>query len=144
VGVGGRGGFQADPSRLPPPRPAHADKAAAQQAHRRGYDLGTRLHHDDGAEVLAALTRLGFEPEHTTGRGLRHNFPFHALADSHTSLVCGLNNAFLTGLLDGLHATNAWARLAPHPGRRCVEMTETDARDRPPPGSSPAAARLPI
>jgi predicted ArsR family transcriptional regulator len=70
--------------------------------------------------------------------------PFHALADRYTSLVCRLNHAFLTGLPDGLHAANAPARLAPHRGRCCVELTETDARDRPPPWPSPAAARLPI
>jgi predicted ArsR family transcriptional regulator len=109
--------------------PAHADQAAARQAHHRGQTLGTALLTQDRPELLAALTRLGFEPEHATGRVLLHNCPFHALASRHTSLVCGLNHAFLTGLLDGLHAGDVQARLAPHPGRCCVELTETGSPD---------------
>ena len=50
--------------------------------------------------------------------------PFHALAAKHTTLVCGLNHAFLAGLLDGLNANDRRAVLAPHPGRCCVELVE--------------------
>ena len=70
-----------------------------------------------------ALHGLGFEPEPASGRVLLHNCPFHALATQHTELVCGLNHAFLTGLLAGLPATGVHAELAPHPGRCCVELT---------------------
>jgi predicted ArsR family transcriptional regulator len=109
--------------------PAHADQAAARHAHHRGQTLGAALRSEDRPQLLAALTRLGFEPEHATGRVLLHNCPFHTLATRHTSLVCGLNHAFLTGLLDGLHATDTQARLAPHPGRCCVELTQTGSPD---------------
>ncbi|MFG2042986.1 hypothetical protein [Dactylosporangium sp. NPDC048998] len=37
------------------------------------------------ADLMAVLTRLGFEPQATTGRVLLHNCPFHALATRHTS-----------------------------------------------------------
>jgi predicted ArsR family transcriptional regulator len=56
-----------------------------------------------------------------------HNCPFHALAARHTALVCGLNHAFLTGLLTGLHATHRQAVLEPRPGRCCVELVERPA-----------------
>lgn len=102
--------------------PTHADEAAVRHASDRGRAIGAAVRADEHANLLAALARLGFEPEHTTGRVLLHNCPFHALAASHTALVCGLNHAFLTGLLDGLNADDHQAVLAPHPGRCCVEL----------------------
>ena len=69
------------------------------------------------------LADLGFEPERGPGRLLLGNCPFHDLARRHTALVCGLNHAFLAGLVDGLGAP-AVARLAPRPGRCCVELAD--------------------
>lgn len=103
--------------------PRCADRAATEHAHRHGHTLGSALRAGHGPDLLAALTQLGFEPEATTGRVLLHNCPFHALAARHTGLICGLNHAFLAGLLDGLGATEVHARLAPHPGRCCVELS---------------------
>jgi len=101
--------------------PTHADRAAAESAHRRGAALGAALR---DSSVVAVLDGLGFEPEPVEqALVVLHNCPFHALAARHTSLVCGLNHAFLTGLIDGLGATGIHARLAPHPGRCCVELT---------------------
>ncbi len=102
--------------------PAHAGRAATRQARQRGRELGTTVLADHRGNLVAALKRLGYEPTSTAGRVLLHNCPFHALALQHTDLVCGLNHAFLAGLLDGLHATDVTARLAPHPGRCCVEL----------------------
>ncbi|MFG1951933.1 helix-turn-helix transcriptional regulator [Micromonospora sp. NPDC048830] len=101
--------------------PAHAGRAAGQHAHERGRALGTALA-ADGTDLTTALTHLGFEPHPTADRILLHNCPFHALAARHTALVCGLNHAFLTGLLHGLGATDRRALLAPRPGRCCVEL----------------------
>jgi predicted ArsR family transcriptional regulator len=109
--------------------PTNAGQAATRHAHRHGQALGTALA-DDGTDLHAALTHLGFEPEHTPGRVLLHNCPFHALAARHTGLVCGLNHAFLTGLLDGLRADDRQAVLAPHPGRCCVELISAARRGR--------------
>lgn len=106
--------------------PADAGHAALDHARRRGHALGAALGTELAAGrdrgLLAALGRLGFEPQPAAGRLVLHNCPFHALATRHTSLVCGLNHAFLTGLLDGLCATDRHAVLAPHPGRCCVEL----------------------
>jgi predicted ArsR family transcriptional regulator len=103
--------------------PADAEHGAERHARRRGHAIGAALRAEHGADLIGALARLGFEPERTADRVLLHNCPFHALATRHTGLVCGLNHAFLTGLVAGLPATGVQARLAPHPGRCCVELT---------------------
>ena len=103
--------------------PADAERAAVRHARERGYSVGAALRAERGADLVDALARLGFEPERSADRVLLHNCPFHALATQHTELVCGLNHAFLTGLLAGLPATGVHAELAPHPGRCCVELT---------------------
>jgi predicted ArsR family transcriptional regulator len=110
--------------------PAHADDAATRHARGRGHTLGTTLA-ADGADLGTALAHLGFEPHADAGQILLRNCPFHALASRHTALVCGLNHAFLAGLLDGLRATGHEAVLAPHPGRCCVELART-------PGTGPS------
>jgi predicted ArsR family transcriptional regulator len=98
--------------------PGHADRAAHRHAHRRGKALGARLR---GRPLRNVLTDLGFEPDHGQPTVLR-NCPFHALAARHTTLVCGLNHDFLTGLVEGLELTGVHARLAPRPGACCVEL----------------------
>jgi predicted ArsR family transcriptional regulator len=100
--------------------PADASRGAVREARRRGRAVGAA---QQGTDLLTALARLGFEPASERGRVLLHNCPFHALAARHTELVCGLNHAFLGGLLHGMQATGARARLAPHPGRCCVELS---------------------
>jgi predicted ArsR family transcriptional regulator len=104
--------------------PTDAQRAATRHAHQHGQAFGAALA-DNGADLVAALEHLGFEPEHAIGTVLLRNCPFHALAARHTTLVCGLNHAFLTGLLDGLAATDRHALLAPRPGRCCVELAES-------------------
>jgi predicted ArsR family transcriptional regulator len=103
--------------------PAHADDAARRNAHERGHALGTRLR---GSALLDVLDGLGFEPGDGAPTVL-HNCPFHALAARHTALVCGLNHAFLTGLVDGLDAAGVQARLAPRSDACCVELSTPDA-----------------
>jgi predicted ArsR family transcriptional regulator len=99
--------------------PAHAGEAARRCAHQRGLAIGTGLR---GATPLDALAGLGFEPDRGEPTVL-HNCPFHVLAAQHTALICGLNHAFVTGLVDGLGAGEVQARLAPRPGACCVELT---------------------
>jgi len=83
----------------------------------------------------ALLARRGFEPSRTTPTCLRlRNCPFHPLAGRAPELVCGLNHAFLQGLLTGLRATSVDARLvAPAAGECCVEL-RPGSRDRSAPG----------
>ncbi|MFF3559350.1 transcriptional regulator [Streptomyces sp. NPDC002574] len=79
------------------------------------------------------LERFGFEPDRQGPTLLRLlNCPFHQLAARSPELICGINHAFLAGMLDGLQATGVDAVLAPSPGRCCVEVREPsdDARAR--------------
>jgi predicted ArsR family transcriptional regulator len=71
----------------------------------------------------AVLERHGFEPCRAAGGVRLRNCPFHPLAAAAPELVCGLNQAFVSGLLDGLHADAAVdAVLAPSAGACCVEL----------------------
>jgi predicted ArsR family transcriptional regulator len=104
--------------------PAHADDGARRHARRRGQALGAQLR---GADLLDVLAGLGFEPQGASGEPVAlRNCPFHALATRQTALVCGLNHAFLAGLVQGLDVTGIHARLAPRAGACCVELTPDD------------------
>ncbi|NJC67916.1 helix-turn-helix domain-containing protein [Planosporangium flavigriseum] len=102
--------------------PADAERAAYRHARQRGRDLGAQVRAAD-AGIVDALAALGFEPQSEPGRVLLRNCPFHVLAARHTGLVCGLNHAFLAGLVDGSGLTDVEARLEPRPGACCVQLT---------------------
>lgn len=73
------------------------------------------------AELL--LQRYGFEPCRETPLAVRlRNCPFHPVVERSPELVCAINHAFVTGLLDGLEARSAQATLAPRGGECCVEL----------------------
>lgn len=93
--------------------------AAARHARERGRALGEQLPRTVG--LIQTLESLGYEPAQEAGSVRLRNCPFHALADSHTELVCGLNHAFVAGLVAGADPTRQ-ARLAPRPGSCCVEI----------------------
>jgi predicted ArsR family transcriptional regulator len=101
--------------------PTDAEAAARRRAEIHGRQLGARLA-EEGADAVAALESLGFEPHADKRLVLLHNCPFHALATRHTALVCGINHAFLSGVLEGL-GSEMTANLAPRPGFCCVELT---------------------
>nr|WP_221464375.1 hypothetical protein [Actinophytocola algeriensis] len=48
---------------------------------------------------------------------------FHPLAAKAPDVVCGINHAFLTGVVDGLAATSIRAVLDPGAGGCCVELS---------------------
>lgn len=111
----------------------NAHQAALRVAHDHGRRLGEEHARDRrpgrlGAE--RALTRAeallhghGFEPHREQPTCLRLlNCPFHALAARSPELVCGINHAFLGGLLVGLGASSVEAVLDPRPGECCVEL----------------------
>jgi predicted ArsR family transcriptional regulator len=116
--------------------PGDATGAAHRHARRRGEALGAQLRAGgDRADLAAVLADLGFEPRaDPDGRLLLHNCPFHALAAQHTALVCGLNHAFLAGLVAGLAASEVRPDLVPRPGACCVTLTPADG-----PGAEPPA-----
>jgi predicted ArsR family transcriptional regulator len=84
---------------------------------------------DDVSAAFATLTDLGFEPRRgTTGELSLGNCPFHGLAVRHPELVCGLNEALIAGVLDGLGADGLCARLQPDPGSCCVRVSAASAK----------------
>ena len=73
--------------------------------------------------AVRALERLGYEPRERGRDIVLANCPFHALAERHRSLVCGMNLDFLTGVAEGLDAEERLApRLEPEPGSCCVRL----------------------
>jgi predicted ArsR family transcriptional regulator len=77
------------------------------------------------AELAGALEPLGYEPRPAPGGDGQEamvlaNCPYHALAQEHTQLVCGLNRHFVQGVADGLGRREVQACLEPEEGRCCV------------------------
>ena len=102
-----------------------AVREAAEQAGRRaGSAAGSA---GDCSRVLAAH---GYEPRSRGEEILLGNCPFDALVREHTRLVCGLNQCFIGGVLDGLGCGELEAVLDPEPGLCCVKV-------RPRPSASP-------
>jgi predicted ArsR family transcriptional regulator len=116
-------------------QPGNARVAAEHHASAVGRRVGKdcRARPNPGADTAAelaaayaALTDLGFEPRSTGAEDLTlANCPFHALARRQPELICGLNQAFVTGLLGGLGTTTLRARLLPQPGGCCVRVAST-------------------
>lgn len=74
--------------------------------------------------AVTALRELGYEPREQGGEVLLDNCPFHALAERHRALVCGMNQHLLTGVTDGLGAGDRLvAALRPEPGACCVRLS---------------------
>lgn len=88
---------------------------------RAAAELGRELATDgEGArQLLACLSRQGFEP-YLDGVVIRlRNCPFHRLAQEHTELVCGMNLAMLAAVTDATDPSFE-ARLDPAEDRCCV------------------------
>ncbi|MCP2329250.1 putative ArsR family transcriptional regulator [Hamadaea flava] len=106
--------------------PAHAGDAAREEAYARGRAHSTPVH--GLAEAVRLLDELGFEPAIEPGSPgdsdvlVLRNCPFHALVAEQTELVCGLNHAYVEGVLSGDPALAA--RLAPRPDACCVEVCQ--------------------
>jgi predicted ArsR family transcriptional regulator len=98
---------------------------AAERRHARPGRLGA-----ERALTLALpfLERFGFEPARTApGIVVLRNCPYQPLAAREPGLVCGINQAFLAGFLDGLGTSAAAAVLNPRPGTCCVELRAAGA-----------------
>jgi predicted ArsR family transcriptional regulator len=100
------------------------DRALESCAHEEGVSVGRAAQGLEPHEPLGVLAQVlgsqGFQPRVEDGDVLLANCPFDALAQKHTALVCGLNQAFVQGVADGL-SVDAEARLEPEPGRCCVK-----------------------
>jgi predicted ArsR family transcriptional regulator len=91
------------------------------RAFRRGRELGAAAGPGRDA-VLDVLEQHGFEPRVQQGEVALVNCPFHALAQQHPELVCGMNLRLLDGLLDGVPDAGLRASLRPESGRCCVRL----------------------
>ncbi|MFC7450769.1 helix-turn-helix transcriptional regulator [Rhodococcus daqingensis] len=99
---------------------------------RRAKDLGMTLGADAGptdADLLAALEQCGYEPRAEGDDIALVNCPFHALAEQHTEMVCGMNLELIEGLLEGADCPGRRARLAPADGYCCVRIEPTAAAE---------------
>ncbi|MQM24662.1 helix-turn-helix transcriptional regulator [Glycomyces albidus] len=100
---------------------ADADSEALRSALAAAAERHGRAVAEDGGDLLATLGGCGYEPQ-VTERGdieLR-NCPFHRIVQRETALVCGVNRAFLRGVLAARDAEPDRVELAPAPGRCCV------------------------
>jgi predicted ArsR family transcriptional regulator len=73
-------------------------------------------------DLFDALAADGYQPRRDGDGITLANCPFHALAREATELVCGMNRAYLEGVLRGIGETGLAARLDPAPGRCCVRL----------------------
>ena len=55
------------------------------------------------------------------------NCPFHAVAQDHRDVVCGLNLRLVEGVIAGCGDPHAHAELDPHPDHCCVVVHNASA-----------------
>jgi predicted ArsR family transcriptional regulator len=102
----------------------HAAVAAGHEAGKGAADAGN-VGGDPLRDAAAVLAACGYEPQHEDDAVLLANCPFHALAEQHTDLVCGLNAHFVGAALEASGHDDVTARLAPRPGYCCVRVETT-------------------
>lgn len=107
--------------------------AVRNSAREQGFELGRRARRERRLRSVSSkkalsvardvLDERGYEPYLDEQGGLRlKNCPFHSLAQQSVEVVCGLNQAFIAGLLSGLGAEELSAALDPQPGECCVRV----------------------
>ncbi len=97
----------------------------------RGYGRATGVgaHPSDEGASLSSTERLaellaqhGHEPRSEGGTITLGNCPFHALAEEHRELICGMNLELVKRVAEAAELPGAAARLDPAPGRCCVTL----------------------
>jgi predicted ArsR family transcriptional regulator len=94
-------------------------------AHEEGRATGMAAGDDAdtaSGRVASVLSEHGYEPRARADDLVLANCPFDSLAKEHTALVCGMNEAFVGGVLDGLGCAGLAARLDPEDGLCCVKV----------------------
>jgi predicted ArsR family transcriptional regulator len=121
---------------LEDPRAKKASASVTAAAHRAGASLGaggrTR---GSRASPLRHVTQLldaqGYEPtESPRGVVRMRNCPFHAVAQNHPDLVCGMNLAFMEGIVEAAAPGGVTATLDPQPGQCCVTLRAVSSKSR--------------
>lgn len=77
---------------------------------------------EDLEQTIRVLARHGYEPQRLGNTVRLANCPFDRLATNHTDLVCGLNLAFIGGVIEGLRTRCVTPELAPERGLCCVQL----------------------
>jgi predicted ArsR family transcriptional regulator len=73
-------------------------------------------------QLCGLLAEHGYEPKVVDRTLILSNCPFHALAEEHRGLVCGMNLSLMKGIVEGAGVPGVEARLDPAPGRCCVTL----------------------
>jgi predicted ArsR family transcriptional regulator len=73
-------------------------------------------------QLCGLLADHGYEPKIAAKTLTLPNCPFHALAEEHRSLVCGMNLSFMKGIVETAGIEGVRAHLDPAPGRCCVTL----------------------
>jgi predicted ArsR family transcriptional regulator len=84
---------------------------------------------DSVEELIRTLASHGYEPRRDGDTVVLANCPFHELARAHTTLVCGMNLALITALLEERGHPDLTARLDPASDRCCVTVRTSGARE---------------
>jgi len=121
-----------------PRRDRHARVAAGARTFGESLGSAARARARGGSGPAALLRKAvevleenGFEPiEEPRGVVRLRNCPFDALARGHRELVCGMNLAFMEGVLAGLEASGLKATFDPQPGLCCVTLARTASSRR--------------
>lgn len=121
---------------LDTPRAKSPSASVAAAAHRAGAALGAAASaRGVRGSSLRRLTQLldaqGYEPtEAPCGLVRMRNCPFHEVASAHPDLVCGMNLAFMEGIVEGAAAEGVIASLDPQPGQCCVTLRASAVKTR--------------
>jgi len=121
---------------LEDPRANTASASVTAAAHRAGVSLGATGRTRAGrVSPLRRVTQLldaqGYEPSESPRGVVRlRNCPFHAVALNHPDLVCGMNLAFMEGIVEGAAAGGITATLNPQPGQCCVTLRTASSKSR--------------
>jgi predicted ArsR family transcriptional regulator len=111
-----------------PPRSA-ALRIAGEKGQEFGREARRRMRgrrsirQGSAADIEYLLADLGFEPVvMEEGTIALRSCPFDKLARQAPDLVCGMNHAFVEGLLQGIDFRSMTASLEPTPGHCCVRL----------------------
>jgi predicted ArsR family transcriptional regulator len=112
------------------------ERALDETSHTVGRSLGSKARDQvvEGEQLVEGAWRVlrdcGYEPRRDGTDVTLTNCPFHSLAQDYRDLVCGLNLALMSGLVDEIPGSRLEARLDPQPGQCCVRLVGRRGRRR--------------